>query len=184
MHSTYFQLLVVKRDWRHHFFSPVEILVNDCLRGCQASERFVILLVSDVSVRRAERCLIENVRHVSSNLILRHVSSNLIYLLRTYASFCLHLFDRMKSYAVGLGTLVRVNLTLIAQVFQDRIAFSSQRHAYTSSSGLRTVKYTEVIVLAWSAWSVSSSSSLYLRQFGLSLADDCHDMIGSSSLAE
>jgi len=98
VHSTYFQLLVVKRDWRHHFFSPVEILVNDCLRGCQASERFVILLVSDVSVRRAERCLIENVRHVSGNLIS---------LIRTCTSFCLHLFDRMKSYAVGLGVIWR-----------------------------------------------------------------------------
>ena len=87
--------------------------------GCGMLRRFIVV-VSDVSARRVERCLIENVRHVSSNLILRHVSSNLIYLLRTYASFCLHLFDRMKSYAVGLDTLVRVNLTLIAQVFQDR----------------------------------------------------------------
>ena len=34
VHSTHFQLLVVKRDWRHHFFSnsSVAILVNDCLR--------------------------------------------------------------------------------------------------------------------------------------------------------
>jgi hypothetical protein len=53
---------------------------------CATQKCFVIVLVSVISVRRVERFLIDNVRHVSGNFIS----------LRTCASLRLHLFDRMK----------------------------------------------------------------------------------------